>query len=385
MVKYGNNERPFALTVDGWAGTQKYGAVWTGDQTGGTWENIGYQIPTYIGSSLSGLSNVGADIDGIYEGGKPIIQTRDLQWKSFTPIQLNMDGWGSENKTPFTFGGRYADINRFYLKLKSQLLPYMYSAAYRNTFEGIPLLKPVVYNSDLKIAKRPDLTHEFLIGDDILVAPIYKDTQVDVNGNDVRHNIYLPGKSTTWIDYFTGKEYAGNQVVNHFAAPLWKTPVFIRKGAIIPENNPNNNPSEIDQTTQYVNIYPDKKSSSTVVYDDDGVSEDYLKDDYVKTKIDSSQESGSTVINISKTKGNFEGFVPNKKTVIRLKINQAPKKVLVNGKELAASSYKFEAKHQIQTFSNDRELSNIFDGSWLTINIPIRNVKTTELKVEVVQ
>ncbi|WP_369347173.1 TIM-barrel domain-containing protein [Amylolactobacillus amylophilus] len=96
--------RPFSLTVDGWAGTQRYGAVWTGDQIGGEWEYIRFQIPTYIGTSLSGQPNVGSDMDGIYGGGNPEVNVRDYQWKTFTPIQLNMDGWGTNSKNPFTFG-----------------------------------------------------------------------------------------------------------------------------------------------------------------------------------------------------------------------------------------------------------------------------------------
>lgn len=93
-----HKKRPFILTVDGWAGTQRFASVWTGDQAGSDWQNIRFQIPTYLSAGLSGNSNIGSDIDGIYSGDNPVIQTRDLQWKSFTPLQLVMDGWGSRAK-----------------------------------------------------------------------------------------------------------------------------------------------------------------------------------------------------------------------------------------------------------------------------------------------
>ena len=51
------------VTLDGWAGTQRYGGIWTGDQTGGNWEYIRFHLPTYIGQSLSGNPNVGSDMD----------------------------------------------------------------------------------------------------------------------------------------------------------------------------------------------------------------------------------------------------------------------------------------------------------------------------------
>ena len=34
-------------------------------------------------------------MDGIFGGKNMIVNTRDFQWKTFTPMQLNMDGWGS--------------------------------------------------------------------------------------------------------------------------------------------------------------------------------------------------------------------------------------------------------------------------------------------------
>ena len=90
--KFADRMRPNIVTLDGWAGTQRYGGIWTGDQTGGNWEYIRFHLPTYIGQGLSGNPNVGSDMDGIF-GGAPIIATRDYQWKAFTPTMLDMDGW----------------------------------------------------------------------------------------------------------------------------------------------------------------------------------------------------------------------------------------------------------------------------------------------------
>ena len=50
MPYYGSDARPFIISLDGWAGTQRYAGIWSGDQTGGVWEYIRFHIPTYIGS-----------------------------------------------------------------------------------------------------------------------------------------------------------------------------------------------------------------------------------------------------------------------------------------------------------------------------------------------
>lgn len=78
MPYYGGDARPFIITLDGWAGTQRYAGVWTGDQTGGQWEYIRFNIPTYIGPGLSGQPNVCSDMDGIFGGGNPEVKTRDF-------------------------------------------------------------------------------------------------------------------------------------------------------------------------------------------------------------------------------------------------------------------------------------------------------------------
>ena len=139
---YGNNARPFFITVDGWAGTQRYSTVWTGDQTGGNWEYIRFHIPTFIGAGLSGMPNITSDMDGIFGGENPIENAREFEWKTFTPMQLNMDGWGANPKYPQSMGEPVTSINRTYLKLKSELLPYTYSIA-KDAVTGLPMIRPM--------------------------------------------------------------------------------------------------------------------------------------------------------------------------------------------------------------------------------------------------
>ena len=68
------------------------------------------------------------------------VNIRDFQWKTFTPMQLNMDGWGSNPKYPQALGEPATSINRSYLKLKSMLLPYTYSCAHE-AVTGKPLMR----------------------------------------------------------------------------------------------------------------------------------------------------------------------------------------------------------------------------------------------------
>lgn len=325
MSQYGDNARPFIISLDGWAGTQRYATIWSGDQTGGVWEYIRFHIPTYIGSGLSGQPNISSDIDGIFGGNKPIINMRDFQWKTFTPMQLNMDGWGANPKYPQALGEPTASINRNYLKLKAELLPYAYSIAMESV-DGMPMIRPMFMESKNPFTEGKATQYQFMYGPNFLVAPIYQATAADDFGNDIRNGIYLP--EGTWIDYFSGETYEGSRIINHFDSPIWKLPVFVKSGAIIPMVNPNNNVSEINKNLRIYEVYPAGQSSFTA-YDDDGVSEAYKLGAGAYTEITSEVDSKNTaLITVNPTTGEFNGFVTEKATEFVVNVTERPKSII---------------------------------------------------------
>lgn len=324
MTYYGNNARPFIISLDGWAGTQRYAGIWSGDQTGGNWEYIRFHIPTYIGSGLSGNPNITSDMDGIFGGKNLVVNTRDFQWKTFTPMQLNMDGWGANEKYPHALGEPATSINRWYLKLKSEIMPYAYSIAHE-AIDGLPMIRAMFLDDPNTYTLGKSTQYQFLYGPYFLVAPIYQDTQADGEGNDVRNGIYLP--EGEWVDYFTGDVYQGGCVINNFAAPLWKLPVFVKKGAIIPMVNPNNNVHEINPNLRIYELYPDGHSEFAE-YDDDGVSEAYRTGRSVTTCILSdADDKGNLTVTVQPAQGDFDGFVREKATEFRINVTEKPKKV----------------------------------------------------------
>ena len=324
MTYYGNDSRPFIISLDGWAGSQRYAGIWSGDQTGGAWEYIRFHIPTYIGSGLSGQPNITSDMDGIFGGKNPIINIRDFQWKTFTPMQLNMDGWGANEKYPHALGEPATSINRWYLKLKSELMPYAYSIA-EEAIDGLPMIRAMFleYPNPYSLGKATE--YQFMYGPYFLVAPIYQATKSDDKGNDIRNGIYLP--AGTWIDYMTGEKYEGECVVNNLACPIWKLPVFVKNGAIIPMANPNNNVAQINPNLRIYEIYPDGHSSFTE-YDDDGTTEAYRFQKGVTTLIESDVDAKNKItVTIHPAQGQFNGFIKEKATEFRINVTREPKKV----------------------------------------------------------
>lgn len=382
MPYYGDDARPFIISLDGWAGTQRYAGIWTGDQTGGEWEYIRFHVPTYIGSGLSGQPNISSDMDGIFGGRNVPVNVRDFQWKTFTPMQLNMDGWGSNPKYPQALGEPATSINRWYLKLKSMLMPYTYTIAHE-AVDGLPMVRapfgPPAGDEQtgglqMPPAEGPWGTYEFLYGPSILVAPIYQNTAADDQGNDVRNNIYLP--KGQWVDFFSGICYEGGRIINNFAAPLWKLPVFVRQGAIIPMIHAHNNPNQIDLHTRAFVIYPSGHSEFTA-YDDDGRTQAYLRGESATTLVTSDlNDKGVLTVVVEPTKGTFAGFEPEKSTEYVINIKERPKRITLkmNGKKVRLD--------EAQTLQDFMENTNVFFyepapqlNLWSTPNTEMSRIK----------
>ena len=347
MPYYGNNARPFIITLDGWAGTQRYAGVWSGDQTGGKWEYIRFHIPTYIGAGLSGMPNITSDMDGIFGGKDLAVNVRDFQWKTFTPMQLNMDGWGSNPKYPQALGDTAIALNRYYLKLKSALLPYTYTISHE-AVTGKPIMRAMFLDDENAFTLGSMTQYQYMYGPSLLVAPIYQATKADKEGNDMRNGIYLPkGK---WIDYFTGDVYEGGKLLNNFDAPLWKLPVFVKAGAIIPMTMTSNNPSEIDKQLRIISLYPEGKTSFTL-YDDDGTTEAYRHGEGATTLIESQLSGkGELKVTVNPTKGEFKGQQKDKQTIFVVNLTAEPKAVKAFIGKDGKQTVKLQAVHSKADF-----------------------------------
>ena len=338
-IENNSDKRAFVFTVDGWAGTQRYAGLWSGDQTGGNWEYIRFHIPTYIGSGLSGNPNVGSDLDGIY-GSNNVISTRDFQWKSFTPIMINMDGWttGAE-KNPWYHGEPYTSINRMYLKMKTGLMPYYYTYAKEAHDDGVPMVRAMMLEyPDDPYTWTNQTQYQYMWGENLLVAPVYNEAD---NNAEVRNNIYLPGgEDQVWIDYFTGEQYTGGKVINNFSAPLWKLPLFVKNGAILPKTPENNSQLEVTGDEDRIfEVYP-SGNTEFEMYDDDGETQEYKEGKGTTTLITSKAPktgTGTATITVNPAKGSFTGMKTARGTQFIVNVLKEPTALsaTINNQEVA--------------------------------------------------
>lgn len=358
--------KPNIVTLDGWAGTQRYGGIWSGDQSGGAWEYIRFHIPTFIGSSLSGQPNNGSDMDGIFGGKNDVVQTRDFQWKTFgISYMLDMDGWGSNQKSPWGLYNDETNINRAYLKLKAQLMPYYNTVSHEATANGgLPMVRAMFLEEENPYTLGKATQYQYMWGDQFLIAPIYQNTDMETNGDDVRNDIYLPGNTDIWVDYMTGKQYRGGQVLNGFDAPIWKLPVFVKNGSIIPMYPENNNPEAIsdtnkkglDRSQRIVEFYPDG-TSEFVAYEDDGKT---LGGASSTTKYTSEVKDGNAILTAEKAIGSYTGMVNERSTEFIVNVSKKPTGVKgnVGGKDVT-----FEEVNSLENLKATKGNAYFYDES----------------------
>ncbi|WP_077328820.1 NPCBM/NEW2 domain-containing protein [Virgibacillus siamensis] len=349
-IENNSNARGFVWMVEGWAGAQRCGTMWTGDQYG-SWDNIRFTIPTIAGSGLSGQAFASSDIDGIF-GGSAETYVRDLQWKAFIPMSIAMSGWASKDKQPWVYGEPYTSINRKYLKLHERLLPYTYTYAAEAHRDGTPPVRSLVleYPNDPKTWGE-SVKYEFLSGESFLVAPVYKDT-------DVRNNIYLP--EGLWIDYWNGDVYEGKQTVNNYPASLGKLPLFVKAGAIIPMWAPNTDDyHEAMQRPLTLDIYP-KGDSSFTLYMDEGVTTEYKQGEFAEQTFDVSapeKTNGTIKITVGAYEGEFDNMPEDRGYQFTVHSDKKPGNVFRSNKKLRQFNTKeaYQRASEGWYYDNDKQ------------------------------
>jgi alpha-glucosidase len=244
---------------------------------------------------LSGEPFVGSDVGGFMGRGNGELLVRSYQVSFLAPFCRNHKNIDAYDQEPWRFGTYYEDIIRKYLKLRYALLPFLYTTLEEAHRTGAPLFRPLVLNYQ-DDSNTYNLDDQFMIGDDLLVAPILKP---DVT----RRLVYLP--KGTWYDYWTNKVYSGGTMIS-MEAPLDMVPMFVRGGAIIPMGPSLNYVGEKPLDPITFNIYPDNTgSASSKLYEDDGLSPAYKQGAFRRTAFSAKRAGRGFMVTVGAAEGSF--------------------------------------------------------------------------------
>ena len=323
-------KRPFILSRYGGWGSERYPGFFTGDAYS-EWRVLAYEVAYTARGGNVLVPYISNDIGGFHGAKIPFdLYARWIEFGTFSPI-LRMHA-AHENplegntRMPWLYGPKGIALMRKYFILRTQLMPYLYTYSWKAHQRSLPLLRPLYLEwPDLEQAYRHN--HEYYFGAEMLVAPV-----LDAGG---ARTVYLPPGS--WMDFFTGRQYRGNTTFTARYA-VDATPVFVREGAIIPEQAvPDNHaaagasaaPGELT-----INVYGDGNSRFDL-YEDDGISLAYERGGYALTPMTYRTSGASHRLVIGPTIGSFAGQAEARGYELRVHTAHRPAAISVDGKRLA--------------------------------------------------
>jgi len=331
---YGQQEthrRAFILGRYGDWGSERYPGFFTGDAYS-EWPVLAYEVAfsarggnvliPYISHDIGGFHGARIDFD---------LYARWIEFGTFSGIlrmhSAHANPREGNTRMPWTYGNQGIALMKKYFTLRTQLIPYIYTYTWRAHKESLPILRPLYLEyPELEEAYRHP--HEYFFGEQMLVAPVLdpSDTQT----------IYLPPGQ--WLDFFSGTRYqGGTSFTAHYAVD--ETPVFVREGAIIPEQGPSEYSNARPMDHLILNVYG-SGNGSFELYEDDGISLDYAKGQQAQTTITHGVTGdGLHRLVIEPTRGTFQGQPPARSYELRIYAAAKPASLSVNGSEAARWSW----------------------------------------------
>jgi alpha-D-xyloside xylohydrolase len=272
--------RALILSRDAYVGSQRNGSMMWSSDIYPTWDTLKRQIPTGLDFTASGMAYWTNDIGGWQYlpqehhpahpplldpsdardnvGGYddyPELYTRWFEYAAFLPI-FRAHGSRPYNEV-WSYGRQAEPILEKFLRLRYQLMPYIYSLAYKTYQTGTPYMRALFmdFPRDPKVA---DLGDEYMFGPAFLVAPVTEQGATN-------RTVYLPA-GTDWYNYWTSERVHGGQTIN-VDAPIDRLPLFVRAGSIVPLGEAIESTNQVQKIAK-LRIYPGADADFMLDQDD---------------------------------------------------------------------------------------------------------------------
>jgi alpha-glucosidase (family GH31 glycosyl hydrolase) len=283
-----SNARVFSLNRNFWLGAQRYAyGLWSGDiQTG--FASMARQRSRLLSAIDVGESWWSMDGGGFQGHPSDENYARWMEFGAFTPI-FRVHGVYQEKRQPWRYGPVAERAAAHAIRLRYELLPYMYAYAWHDHVAGVGLVRPLTFGWPQDRTVSGDFS-AWLFGQYLLVSPV-------VEQGETEKHLYLP--RGTWTDWSSGKVYLGGRSIT---LPVDSTgwgdiPLFIRQGAIIPTQSVEDYVGERPVTTVRVQVFPDAARTEFDYYDDDGNTYGYEHGAYFLQPL--SAQSAAGVVNLT--------------------------------------------------------------------------------------
>ena len=177
------------------AGCQKFPIHWGGDNES-TFESMAGTLRGGLSMALSGFGYWSHDIGGFEGTPNPDVFKR---WVAFGLLSSHSRLHGSGSyRVPWLIDDEASVVTKFFTDLKISLMPYILKMSEIVHTQGVPMMRPMM----MEFPEDPSclyLDRQYMLGDSLLVAPIFN--------SDGVADFYLP--EGTWISLITGESVTG--------------------------------------------------------------------------------------------------------------------------------------------------------------------------------
>ena len=351
LLKLRPNERPFVLTRATFAGGQRYGFTWTGDNSS-TWNHLRLATQQLLNLGLSGISFVGDDIGGFNGSPPPDLLTRWIEVGAFNPMFRDHTTKGSLMQEVWVHGPEQEAIRRRYIETRYHLLPYIYTLADESARTGLPMMRPIFLEFP-EVFTPPsngfgNLDTEFLLGPALLVAPQPFAETLD------EYVVSFP--KGQWYDFWTGLKTAAPvseptivDIANAgpgavLPAPakihpvLDTLPVYVRGGSILPLQPLIQSTDETPNGPLELRVYPGQPCTGSL-YLDDGHTLNYQRGEFLRQSFTCQSDGNSLRITFGARQGTYAPWWKTVEIVVYDWPSAQADAKLSNGSSAVSTSY----------------------------------------------
>ncbi|MCK6484053.1 MAG: DUF4968 domain-containing protein [Phycisphaerae bacterium] len=341
------DQRPFVLTRAGYAGVQRYAAVWTGDNLS-RWHHLQMSVPMMLNLGVSGYVFCGADIGGFMGRPDAELFARWLQLGIFYPLcRAHFVGWeGRTEQDPWSFGKQTEAVNRRTIELRYRLLPYLYTEMRHAAETGLPVMRPLF----MDFPELPDVWRvdsDFMFGRQLLIAPVlwekaetrwlrlppgtwYQFDNLDPARPAVRHDGAVEPETIANVP--TGR-MIGRKI--ELAVELGAIPIFAKAGAIVPMREVQQFTDERPLEELTLELFPG--DGRGWFYNDDGSTCAYRQGEFTFEEYEQATAADSRMLRLAARQGDVR-FAP-KSYLLRFEAaDAAPTEVSFNDEPLPRKS-----------------------------------------------
>ncbi|KAK8096936.1 Glucosidase 2 subunit alpha [Apiospora kogelbergensis] len=273
--KKGEMRRPFVLTRSFFAGSQRLGAMWTGDNQA-SWDHLGAAVPMILAQGIAGFPFSGADVGGFFGNPEIELQTRWYQAGAFYPFFRGHAHIDARRREPYMASEPHRSIITAALRLRYSLMPSWYTAFFHANRDGSPIIRPMYWTHPGEESGFA-VDDQFFVGSTgLLVKPIVEKDKFDTD-------VYIPDDEH-YYDYFTYHKlstHKGKSV--SVTAPIETIPVLMRGGHIFPRRDIPRRSTQLMKFDDYTLVVVIGKDGSArgELYVDDGDSFEFEKGQFI--------------------------------------------------------------------------------------------------------